>query len=824
MFGVGEGTDCKEQKLEMNRPLFFVLTALLLLGGGFALTTSLVNAAPDTTLIVNETNDELNNDSDCSLREAIRATNLNTAVGGCPATSATDTIQLTSGATYTLTIDSNNNDADTDDTSVTGDLDILQDLKVKTNSTGRAIIKGKLLWKERLVEIAPNINVTFTRIEFRNGNATNGLGGGGLGIGTGANVSLSGSVVADNDAEGNGGGILNNGNLTIANSTISGNQSAKHNGGGGGIYSAPNTSLTINNGTISNNESEGDGSGDNDGGGGIFANDANMTITDSTIDSNNVKGDRDSGGGIYEFGNNSVTTITGSSIINNTGGQDIGLDNNEGAGIFAHGNLTINRTLIAGNQAKSIGDGAGAHVGGALITNSIIRDNTTGAGNGGGIFISADSQIFNTTISGNHSKGGVAGLIGDGGGIYISLGDVLLQNVTVSGNKADRGGGGIAIQSLSHLDLLNVTVTNNTSNNDLTSGGQGGGLFMDFSIGAPTVMMRNSILSGNIEGGVGTHDDCEGTVTADPFNIVHVTDGCTFINSSNVVRDDPKLAALADNGGFTAGDGSGEAVKTNALQSGSPAIDAGGAAFLCSDLDGFSIATDERGANFPRPIDGDNDGTPHCDMGAFEFGSAPFTATPTKTLTPTPTNTPTRTTTSTPTTTFTPTRTNTPTPTATSTNTATKTFTPTNTPTKTFTPPNTATKTLTPTNTPTNPAGNTSTPTRTATIAPPTHTPTATAMDACSGKPAKPQLKTPVDGATLPTSHPTLKWSAAACAETYNVYVKHFITGINADSKKHLTILHYQTKILDAGKYKWFIKACNASGCKKSDTHTFTLQ
>jgi hypothetical protein len=53
---------------------------------------------------------------------------------------------------------------------------------------------------------------------------------------------------------------------------------------------------------------------------------------------------------------------------------------------------------------------------------------------------------------------------------------------------------------------------------------------------------------------------------------------------------------------------------TMALWAGSPAIDAGGSAGC--------PATDQRGVG--RPIDGDEDGTPTCDIGAFEFQSVPI--------------------------------------------------------------------------------------------------------------------------------------------------------------------------------------------------------
>jgi hypothetical protein len=62
---------------------------------------------------------------------------------------------------------------------------------------------------------------------------------------------------------------------------------------------------------------------------------------------------------------------------------------------------------------------------------------------------------------------------------------------------------------------------------------------------------------------------------------------------------DRRLGPLHDNGGPTF---------THALLFGSPAIDAGD--------NSACPATDQRG--FVRPMDGDDDGTATCDIGAFE--------------------------------------------------------------------------------------------------------------------------------------------------------------------------------------------------------------
>lgn len=68
---------------------------------------------------------------------------------------------------------------------------------------------------------------------------------------------------------------------------------------------------------------------------------------------------------------------------------------------------------------------------------------------------------------------------------------------------------------------------------------------------------------------------------------------------------DPLLLDLADNGGCT---------QSHALEDGNPAIDAG-SPDICPP-------TDQR--VYPRLFDGNGDGIPRCDIGAYEFGLAFF--------------------------------------------------------------------------------------------------------------------------------------------------------------------------------------------------------
>jgi len=87
------------------------LPMALTLGLGLGLTLALrclLAAGPVPTvraagIIVNTTDDELNDDGDCSLREAIRAANSDSAVDACTAGRGADTITLSAGV-YRLSI------------------------------------------------------------------------------------------------------------------------------------------------------------------------------------------------------------------------------------------------------------------------------------------------------------------------------------------------------------------------------------------------------------------------------------------------------------------------------------------------------------------------------------------------------------------------------------------------------------------------------------------------------------------------------------------------------------------------------------------------
>ena len=143
-----------------------------------------------------------------------------------------------------------------------------------------------------------------------------------------------------------GGGIDNQGTLTIRQSTIHDNLGAD----GGGINNHPGGDLTVVNSTIYNNQSK--------SGGGI-KNYSSLHLINTTISHNTVlRGQSDSnGGGLFNNGSElGDVYIVNSTISGNDGAQD-------GGGIYsftAYGsNLNIKNTIIAGNIADQNADCGG---------------------------------------------------------------------------------------------------------------------------------------------------------------------------------------------------------------------------------------------------------------------------------------------------------------------------------------------------------------------------------------------------------------------------------------------------------------------------------
>lgn len=154
---------------------------------------------------------------------------------------------------------------------------------------------------------------------------------------SGTTVSLSNlTITGGNNVSGAfpyfGGGIYNEGTLTLNRSTVSGNNSSSD---GGGIYNYVDGTLTLRSSTVSGNTGY--------YGGGIATDGTRLTLYSSTLSGNTAH----FGGGIYN-GVYTVTTLYGSRVTGNVASESGG-----GINVFTgmdHGSVTLRGTTVAENS------------------------------------------------------------------------------------------------------------------------------------------------------------------------------------------------------------------------------------------------------------------------------------------------------------------------------------------------------------------------------------------------------------------------------------------------------------------------------------------
>jgi uncharacterized repeat protein (TIGR01451 family) len=351
----------------------------------------------------------------------------------------------------------------------------------------------------------------------------------------------------------------------------------------------------------------------------IKANSGGLQISISDLTIQGGIANPDSGGGIEDLDASGSLKLNNCIIQNNQAP-------NQGGAILSSASLEIQNCQINGNKALgNAGGGIFINQASASVTiaNSQITGNTTTSLGGGGIAIlsASDFSLSNTEISANHADSGVGGGIlfqtvptvtilnssisnnqsSEGGGLEGLTATLQITNSTISGNQATGNFGGIFINASISAILSNVTISSNKANSDGVGGGAGGGIDNG---GGPPPVLKNSIIFGNTDDG--TAPDCEGTFSSGGFNFIGDLTGSNFPlgNTDDQIGPDPLLQGLANNGGPT---------PTMALGTGSPAIDGGNPAG-CTDGNGAPLTTDQRGQT--RPIGA------HCDVGAFEAGSA----------------------------------------------------------------------------------------------------------------------------------------------------------------------------------------------------------
>lgn len=317
--------------IHLSVPRALRLSLLLMLVIGVILVTRSALMARATVITVNTTADELNTNGNCSLREAIRAANLDQAVDACPAGNGSDRINLPAG-TYILTLAGTNEDA-----AQTGDLDVTADLIIVGAGRTNTAIDGNGL--DRVFHI---LTGTVALRDFKiTGGFSGGSTGGGIRLEQVGNLTLDGVRVTGNG--GNVGGIdATSGTLTVVGSRIDGNAGAS----AAGLQILSGGVAIISNSEISDNASSTTNGGVSNGG--------TLTLINSTVSGNHAQ---QNVGGIGTYSVAGTTSLYNVTLANNTADFD-GNGSGVGGGVYNAAGVTFSayNTLIGDNSGASSND------------------------------------------------------------------------------------------------------------------------------------------------------------------------------------------------------------------------------------------------------------------------------------------------------------------------------------------------------------------------------------------------------------------------------------------------------------------------------------
>jgi CSLREA domain-containing protein len=431
-------------------------------------------------------------------------------------------------------------------------------------------------------------------------------------------ITIQGPIILSGDEATRLFNVGNNGNLTLVNLTVRDGRSSL-----AGAIDANNGTLNLAGVSFVNNAATGTD-------GGAIRAGRSLSILGSNF-SGNQAGQR--GGAILFTGGAAHTLlISATNFSGNQAGQ-------RGGAIAAPStaNILIYDSVFSGNLAEG---SQNTHGGGALYIdngyddNEIIIErvafsgNLTLFGSGGAIYLNDDvpTAIRDSSFNGNASGG--PAYQGRGGAIFSQNGKLDVRRVTFNGNLTAANGQGGAIHQAGTGAV--TAVTNSTLFANAAPDGQGGALRVaagqmrlrnvtlasnEASTGSAlsnsgTVQVWNSILSGGDPVCAGTAPQNQGN------NLQHPGTTCgAAIPSAN-----PRLESPGFNGGPL------PSLLTIGLRADSPAIDAGSNSVCAA-----APVNNEDQRGLPRPVDGNGDLNPVCDIGAFEaayryagYGSTPI--------------------------------------------------------------------------------------------------------------------------------------------------------------------------------------------------------
>lgn len=322
---------------------------------------------------------EITVDEDCSLHDAIKAANSDSAVAGCSAGKGVDRIRLT------------------------GDIKLIAELPPISSDIfieGQGhIVRGDRTYPIFYIEAG---DVTINNLTLLEGS---GHYGGAIRVRPGASLIVNKSAFIDNSASDSGGAIMSGGRLFIKDSAFKGN-TAHQSGGAIYVWGENGTLLLINTLISGNSVSL--------WGGGIAINRAESTIAGSIIRANRAY----EGGAIYSAGSQL-------NIMNSTLGDNWALQSG-GALSKSAGQAEISASALLNNKAEVDGGAIISDSGWTRIVNSTIGGNTA-VRHGGALHVSDMVFLTHVTLANNEAA--------VGGGVYGAGDAINLVNSIIAGSQ-----------------------------------------------------------------------------------------------------------------------------------------------------------------------------------------------------------------------------------------------------------------------------------------------------------------------------------------------------------------------------------------------------
>ncbi|HEY2395974.1 MAG TPA: choice-of-anchor Q domain-containing protein [Rudaea sp.] len=325
--------------------------------------------------------------------------------------------------------------------------------------------------------------------------------------------------------------------------------------------------------------------------------------------------------------------------VSNCSAESFG-DAAKGGGVYALDNVTMKYSTLSGNTALGA---TTAHGGGAFTTagfgakysavdgNKVNGPNGPGTAStdykyatGGGVYAKGSVEFKRSTISDNYASGSFGGIHALGTLVSAANNTLSLYSSTISGNQAGKFNGGVYTNA-GTVKLYNSTIAFNTAGIGHVGSSPiyfiGPGLALSGALTAMNVTLQSSLLSNNTYGSSAEFDlTTSNSTNQDTFFHTITFNGDSADPANNLIRTSivqdsahklpagtqfsvcPLLGPLRDNGGLTL---------THALQSKSPAIDAGNN-ILNYNEDQRQTGADTIPYPYPRVSNG------QADIGAYE--------------------------------------------------------------------------------------------------------------------------------------------------------------------------------------------------------------